>query len=74
MTIITNPRSKRVQAVFLKGHCQLISKGMQPPRGVRKTDVLRKAGEITKKIYKRGDFATAAADLKNWLEENPREI
>jgi hypothetical protein len=67
MTIITNPMSDRVQAVFLKGHLTLLSKGMSPPRGVRKGDILLKAGRITGVDYRRGEYAKAVDDLKLYL-------
>lgn len=67
-TIITNPASDRVQAVFLKAHCKMLALGMSPPRGVRKSDILAKAGNITGKSYKRGEYALAAKDLKDFLD------
>lgn len=70
MTTITDTRSDRLAAIFLKGHCKLVAAGMQPPRGVRKGDLLKKAGAITGKVYKRGQHAQAAADLKAFIDEN----
>jgi hypothetical protein len=69
-TIITDPAGARVQAIFLKGHCRLLAAGLQPPRGVRKSDILRKAGAITGKTYKRGQYDVAATDLAKFLEES----
>jgi hypothetical protein len=57
----------RIAAVFLKGHCQLMAKGMSHSR-ISKTEVLRKAGLITGKTYKRGQHAQAAEDLKAMLD------
>lgn len=68
MTTITDTRSARVQAIFLKGHCQLMAMGLTHS-GLSKTKVLQLAGEITGKKYKRGQHGIAAADLKAFLEE-----
>jgi site-specific recombinase len=68
MTVITDPRSNRVQAIFLKGHCQLMAKGMSA-RGLTKSRALKLAGDITGKKYKRGEHAVAADDLKKFLDE-----
>ena len=70
MTTITDTRSQRLQAIFLKGHCKLVAAGMAPPRGVRKSDILKKAGAITGKTYKRGQYEQAAADLKEFIDGN----
>jgi hypothetical protein len=67
MTTITDTTSNRVQAIFLKGHLSLLSKGMSPPRGVRKGDILKKASAITGRQYGRTEYALAAADLKEYL-------
>lgn len=56
MTTITDPGSARIQAIFLKGHCQLMAKGLTA-RGVSKTKVLQLAGDITGVKYKRGQHA-----------------
>ena len=71
MTIITDPHSARVQAIFLKGHCQLMAKGMTHS-SISKTKVLQLAGDITGVKYKRGQHAQAAEDLKNFIEESRR--
>jgi len=71
MTTITDPGAARVQAIFLKGHCQLMSKGMTA-RGLSKTRALQLAGAITGKTYKRGEHAQAAIDLKTFIEESRR--
>lgn len=66
-TIIPIPENfNRLQAVFLKGHCQLMAKGMTHSR-ISKTEVLRKAGEITGKKYKRGQHQQAYEDLSAML-------
>lgn len=57
----------RVTAVFLRGHLRLVAAGMQT-RG-RKTDLLKKAGDITGKKYKRGEYHQAAEDISAWLKE-----
>lgn len=72
MTTITNPGAARVQAIFLKGHCQLMAKGMTHSR-ISKTKVLQLAGEITGVKYKRGQHAQAAVDLKEFIEKSRAE-
>lgn len=69
MTTITDPGSARIQAIFLKGHCQLMAKGMTHSR-ISKTKVLQLAGDITGVKYKRGQHAQAAEDLKTFIEES----
>ena len=71
MTIIENPAGARFQAILLKGHCKLMSKGMSHSK-LSRTKVLQLAGQITGKTYKRGQHAIAAADLDAWLAANPR--
>lgn len=68
MTTITNPTENRAQAIFLKGHCRMHAAGMRA-RGVSATQVLKLAGEITGKKYKRGQFQEAANDLQSFLDE-----
>jgi len=70
MTTITNPWEARIQAVFLKGHLKLVAAGMTPPRGVRKGDLLKKAGAITGRKYARGHYQEAADDLQRFIKEN----
>lgn len=67
MIIPTEVGVQRLTAVFLRGHLRLVAAGMQT-RG-RKTDLLNKAGDITGKKYKRGEYGVAADDITNWLEE-----
>lgn len=68
MNMITNTMSNRVQAIFLKGHLRLLAVGLQPPRGIRKGDVLKKASAITGKDYKRTAYMDAASDLQSFLD------
>lgn len=72
MTTITDPGSARIQAIFLKGHCQLMAKGMTA-RGLSKTKALQLAGAITGVKYKRGQHAQAAVDLKEFIEKSRAE-
>ena len=67
--MIIDPAAPRIQAIFLKGHCQLMSKGMTC-RGLSKTKALQLAGDITGKKYKRGEHAQAAIDLKTFIDES----
>jgi len=65
---ITDTASDRVQAVFLKAHCRVLTiPGMKPPRGLTKRMILDKASRITGVSYKRGDFGKAADDLYKFL-------
>lgn len=65
---ITDPKAPRVQAVFLRAHLRAVAAGMQPRRGVRKGDLLDKAGNITGKAYGRGAYGAAIADLTAFIE------
>ena len=65
---ITDTASDRVQAVFLKAHCRVLSiTGMKPPRGLTKRMILDKASRITGVSYKRGEFGKAADDLQKFV-------
>jgi len=70
MTIIENPSASRIQAIALKGHCKLMSLGMNHSRLTR-TRALQLASQITGKTYKRGQHAIAASDLDAWIAANP---
>lgn len=67
MTMITDTTSNRLQAIFLKGHLRLLAVGLQPPRGIRKGDILKKASAITGLEYKRTAYLDAANDLQQYL-------
>lgn len=67
MTMITDTTSNRIQAIFLKGHLRLLAVGLQPPRGVRKGDILKKASAITGKNYPRTGYLDAATDLHEYI-------
>ena len=66
--MITNTTSNRLQAIFLKGHLRLLAWGMQPSRGIRKGDILKKASAITGVEYKRTAYLDAANDLQEYLD------
>jgi hypothetical protein len=66
--MITDTMSNRVQAIFLKGHLRLLAVGLQPPRGVRKGDILKKASAITGVTYARTGYMDAASDLQSFLD------
>lgn len=69
MYTIDDPMHKpRFLAATTRAHLRLINAGMQPPRGVRKGDVLNKAANLTGKPYKRGEYKAAIADLTALLE------
>lgn len=69
MITIEDTRSNRIQAIFLKGHLRLWAKGLRA-RGVRGGDLLAKAGAITGKSYKRGQYDQAANDLQEYLNDS----
>lgn len=57
------------RAMTLRGNIKLFVKTkMIPTRGVTGPVMLRIATEITKKPYKRGQYAQAVADLDVWIE------
>lgn len=66
---ITEPKSPRVQAVFLRAHLRCVAAGMHPPRGLRKGDLLAKAGTLTGKAYGRGAYGAAISDLTALINE-----
>ena len=68
MTMITDTTSNRVQAIFLKGHLRLLAVGLQPPRSVRKGDILKKASAITGVTYARTAYLDAVSDLQSFLD------
>ena len=67
MTTIENPAQSRVQAIFLKGHLKLQSKGLKA-RGVTQKMLFEKTSAITGKKYKRTQFEEAIADLQNIID------
>ncbi len=61
---IDNPlENHRFLAATCRAHLRLIAAGMQPPRGVSKMDVLKKASKITGKPYSRGQYRQAIDDI-----------
>jgi hypothetical protein len=68
--MIDNPAGARFQAILLKGHCKLMSLGMNHS-SLTRTRALQLAGQITGKTYKRGQHAIAASDLDAWIAANP---
>lgn len=66
---IDNPmQNPRFLAATCRAHLRLINAGMQPPRGIRKGDVMNTAAGLTGKTYKRGEYKAAIADLTALLE------
>ena len=60
-------------AVTLKSAIRLYAKtGMKVNRAYTPTAMLAKAGEITGKKFKRGQFAEAVNELEIWLAKNGR--
>lgn len=52
----------------LRGHLNLMSKGMRHSR-LTPTKALSAASAVTGKKYKRGDFASAIADINQLVQE-----
>lgn len=72
-TIVTRPGFSRLQAVAMKGALKVhIRSGgrMKVNRAYTPTAVLRVTGQITGKVYKRGQQQIALDDITKWLEEN----
>lgn len=67
---ITDPSNPAVQAIFLRAHLRCIAAGLQPSRGVRKGDLLAKAGNITGKAYKQGAYGEAISDLTAYINKS----
>jgi hypothetical protein len=59
-----------VRAELLASSLRLYAEcGICPTRGVTATKMLKMAAGYTGKIYKRGQYLTAAADVKKWADE-----
>ena len=59
------------QAISLKHGLKLYAAtGMKPNRMWTPTAMLRTAGQITGKTFKRGQYAEAVAALTDWIDEN----
>ena len=73
MTTIDNPAQSYVfMAVMIRGHLRLLDKGMKNSR-MSGTEILKKAGQITGKPYKRRQYQQAIADLTAHIEEHRGE-
>ncbi len=72
MTTFSGPNGVNTfVAISLKSGISLYSKtGMKPNRMWTPSRMLAKASEITGKVYKRGDYDKAVADLATWIGEN----
>lgn len=59
------------RAIVLKHALKLYAKtGMKPNRAYTPTAMLRAAGQITGKVYRRGQYDLAIADLESWIAAN----
>lgn len=68
MYTLDDVRNQRVQAIFLKAHCRVLTiPSMKPPRGLTKKMILDKASAITGVSYKRGEYGKAADDLHKFI-------
>lgn len=69
-TVVPNDIEKnQLQAIFLKAHLKLMAAGFRHSK-VSPREMLDKAGAITGKKYKRGQFELALVDVTHWLEDN----
>lgn len=68
MTTITEPSAPRFQAILIKGHLKLMSKGLTHS-SISKTQMLKNASNITGKTYKRGQYEAAINDLNEIINE-----
>lgn len=55
-------------ATVIRSACRMMKTGMRPNRAYTPTAVLAKAGSITGKTYKRGQYDQAIADLDVWID------
>ena len=59
------------RAIYLKTGLRLFAKtGMRPNRAWTPTAMLKAAGKITGKVYKRGQYDLAVTDLEAWIKSN----
>jgi len=59
------------RAISLKAGLRLFSKtGMKPNHAWTPTAMLKDAGTITGKVYKRGQYDLAVTDLEAWIDSN----
>lgn len=59
------------QAIALRQGLKLYAAcGIKPNRTWTPTNMLRAAGQITGKSYKRGEYLRAAEDLATWIDAN----
>ena len=72
MTIFAGERGvKTFRAISLKAGLRLFSKtGMKPNHAWTPTAMLKAAGTITGKVYKRGQYDLAVTDLDAWIDSN----
>jgi hypothetical protein len=69
MTTITNPADPMVQALFLKQHLKLMSKGLRHSK-MSGTALLGKVSALTGRTYKRGQYLQALNDLNTMETHN----
>jgi hypothetical protein len=70
MTMITgSEKIQRFTVVALRGHLKLMKAGLRNSQ-ISGTQMLAKAGAVTGKVYKRGQYDAAIADINTWLEAN----
>ena len=59
------------RAISLKAGLRLFANtGMKPNRAWTPTAMLKAAGTITGKVYKRGQYDLAVTDLEAWIDSN----
>lgn len=71
MTFVGDRGVATYRAIALKSGLKLYAKtGMKPNRMWTPTAMLRAAGDVTGRVYKRGQYLQAIADLDAWLQVN----
>jgi len=59
------------RAISLKAGLRIFARtGMKPSHSWTPTAMLKAAGTITGKVYKRGQYDLAVADLDAWIKSN----
>ena len=70
-TFVREQGVETFRAISLKAGLRLFAKtGMKPNRAWTPTAMLKTAGTITGKVYKRGQYDLAVADLDAWIQSN----
>ena len=74
MTITTGPKCDGFQAAIIKSHLKLMKIGMKASKGFTQKKLMKLAGNITNKTYKRGLFDEAIYDLQGVVDKHIEHI